>query len=76
MYKPDMIETESVEKLTLDEQTCLSEDQKHMLNVAKIHYQKHRLENITMNTRSCLEKLQDLSKSLEQLEQSKQSHSV
>ena len=35
-----IIETESAEKLTLDEQTCLSEDQKHKSNVAKIYYQR------------------------------------
>ena len=62
-----IIETESAEKLTIDEQTCLSEDQKDMSNVAKIHYQKLRSENIAMKAKSCLEKLQDSSKSSEQL---------
>ena len=62
-----IIGTESAEKLTLDEQTCLSEYQKHASNVAKIHYQKLRPENIAMKARSCLEKLQDSSKSSEQL---------
>ena len=62
-----IIETESAEKLTVDEQTCLSEDQKHTSNVAKIHYQKLRSENIAMKVKSCLEKLQDSSKSSEQL---------
>ena len=37
-----IIETESAEKLTVDEQTCLIEDQKHSSNIAKIHYQKLR----------------------------------
>ena len=62
-----IIETESAEKLTVDEQTYLSEDQKHTPNVAKIHYQKLRSENIAMKAKSCLEKLQDSSKSSEQL---------
>ena len=71
-----IIETESAEKLTLDEQTCLSEDQKHTSNVAEIHYQKLRSENIAMKARSCLEKLQDSSKSSEQLsEVNKATHS-
>ena len=71
-----IIETESAEKLTLDEQTCLSEDQKHTSNAAKIHYQKLRSENIAMKARSCLEKLQDSSKSSEQLsEVNKATHS-
>ena len=72
IYKPDtryrqIIKTESAEKLTYDEQTCLSEVEKHTSNVAKIHYQKLRSENIAMKARSCLEKLQDLRKSSEQL---------
>ena len=62
-----IIETETAEKLTVDKQTCLSEDQKHTLTVAKIHYQKLRSENIAMKAKSCLEKVQDSSKSSEQL---------
>ena len=34
-------ETESAEKLTVEEQAFLSEDQKHTSNAAKIHYQKN-----------------------------------
>ena len=37
-----------------------------MSNVAKIHYQKLRSENIAMRAKSCLEKLQESSKSSEQ----------
>ena len=70
-----IIETESAEKLTLEEQKCLSEDQKHTLNVAKIHYQKLRSENIAMKAKSCLEKLQDSSKSSKQLAEGK-NHSL
>ena len=71
-----IIEAERAEKLTLDEQTCLSEDQKHTSNVAKIHYQKLRSENIAMKARSCLAKLQDSSKFSKQLsEVNKATHS-
>ena len=71
-----IIETETAEKLTLDEQTCLSVYQKHTSNVAKIHYQKLRSENIAMKVRLCLKKLQDSSKSSEQLsEVNKATHS-
>ena len=62
-----IIETESAEKLTVQEQAFLSEDQKHTSNVAKIHYQKIKSENIAMKAKSCLDKLQDSSKSSEQL---------
>ena len=71
-----IIETESAEKLTLDKQTYLSEDQKHTSNIVKINYQKLRLENIAMKARSCVEKPQDSSKSSEQLsEVNKATHS-
>ena len=62
-----IIEIESAEKLTLEEQTCLREDQKHASNVAKILYQKLRTENVAMKANSCFEKLQDSSKPSEQL---------
>ena len=69
-------ETESAEKLTLEEQKCLSEDQKHTSNVAKIHYQKLRSENIAMSAKLWLEKLQDSSKFSEQFaEVNKATHS-
>ena len=71
-----IIDTESAEKRTFEEQTCLSEDQKHTSNAAKIHYQKLRSKNIAMKANFCLEKLQDLSKSSEQLaEVNKVTHS-
>ena len=60
-----IIETESAGKLNLDEQKCLSEDQKHTTNVAKINYQNLRSENIAMKARSYLETLQDSSNSSE-----------
>ena len=60
-----IIETESAEKLNLDEQKCLSEDQKHTSNVAKINFQNLRSENIAMKARSYLETLQDSSNSSE-----------
>ena len=44
-----VIETESAEKRTGDNQTCLSEDQKHTSNVAKDHYQKLRKNLAAVN---------------------------
>ena len=40
---------------------------RHTSNIAKIYYQKLRSENIAMKAKSCLEKLQNSSKSSEQL---------
>ena len=62
-----IIETKNAEKLTVDEQTCFREDQEQTSKVAKKHYQKLRSENIAVKVKSCLEKLQDSSKSSEQL---------
>ena len=56
-----IINTESAERLTFGEKTCISKDPKHTSNVANIHYQKLRSENIAMIAKSCLEKLQDSS---------------
>ena len=71
-----IIKTESAKKLTLDKQKCLSEDRKHTSNIAKIHYQNLRSENIAMKGKLYLEKLQDSSKSSEQLtELNKATHS-
>ena len=52
-----IIETESVNKLDLEEQRCVSEDQKHSSNVARVHYQKLRSRDVALRGRSCMEKL-------------------
>ena len=62
-----IIETESADKLTAKEQAFLSEDQKHTSKVAKILYPKVKSENIAMKAKSCVDQLQDSSKSSEQL---------
>ena len=51
-----IIETESVSKLDLEEQRFVSEDQKHSLNVARVHYQKFRSQHAGLHC-SCMEKL-------------------
>ena len=60
-----IIETESAEKLTFDEQTCLSEDQKHTSTVTTIYYPKLRSQNLARKAKSSLEKLRNSSKSSE-----------
>ena len=52
-----IIETESVNKLDLQEQRFVSEDQKHSSNVARVHYQKLRSRDVALKGRSCMEKL-------------------
>ena len=52
-----IIEMESVNKLDLQEQRFVSEDQKHSSNVARVHYQKLRSRDVALKGRSCMEKL-------------------
>ena len=52
-----IIETESVEKLTVEEQQILSLDQKQTSFITKIHYQKLKLRNISTKGKQLMEKL-------------------
>ncbi len=52
-----IIETESVNNLDLEEQRFVSEDQKHSSNVARVHYQKLRSRDVAIKGRSCVDKL-------------------
>ena len=53
-----IVETESLNQLTSEEQRILSEDQKHSSAVAKVHYQKRRSREVAVKVRKCLQKLQ------------------
>ena len=53
-----IVETESVNQLTSEEQRILSEDQKHSSAVAKVHYQKHRSREVALKGHESLQKLQ------------------
>ena len=52
-----IIETESLNKLDLEEQRVVSEDQKHSSNVARINYQKLQSRDVALKGRTCMEKL-------------------
>jgi hypothetical protein len=52
-----IIETESVNNLDLEEQQLVTEDQKHSSNVARVHYQKLRSPEVALKGRSCMENL-------------------
>ena len=58
-----IIETESAEILSIDEQKILSEDQKHTSLVAKVHYQKLRSRDVAEKGRNVMDKLRDGTKS-------------
>ncbi|MEO0688586.1 MAG: hypothetical protein AAFY76_26875, partial [Cyanobacteria bacterium J06649_11] len=51
-----IIETESIEKLSVEEQQVLSLDQKHTSFVAKVHYQKMKSRNIAAKGKQLIEK--------------------
>ena len=59
-----IVETQSLNQLTSEEQRILSEDQKHSSAVAKVHYQKQRSREVAVKGHECLQKLQG-SKGLE-----------
>ena len=53
-----IVETETLNQLTSEEQRILSEDQKHSSAVAKVHYQKRRSREVAVKAHECLQKLQ------------------
>ena len=52
-----IIETESADSLSTEDQQAISLDQKHTSNVAKVHYQKKRSRSVAQNAMNCMEKL-------------------
>ena len=53
-----IVETQSLNQFTSEEQRILSEDQKHSSAVAKVHYQKQRSREVALKGHECLQKLQ------------------
>ena len=52
-----IIETESSERLTSDEQRFISEDQKHSSTVAKIFYKKKHSRMVAVEGKKCMDKM-------------------
>lgn len=52
-----IIETESSERLNIEEQHYISEDQKHSSTVAKIFYKKKQSRVVAIEGRKCMEKM-------------------
>ena len=52
-----IVETESSERLTREEQQIISEDQKHSSNVAKIFYKKKQSMVIAIERKKCMDKM-------------------
>jgi len=54
-----IVETESAEKLSTEEQTFLSEDQKHTSTVAQVHYKKLHSRTIAQKGKQAMDKLRN-----------------
>ena len=52
-----IVETESSQKLTPEEQSMLSNDQKHTSRVAQVHYKKIESQTVALNGHQCMQKL-------------------
>ena len=52
-----IIETESGERLTSDEQRIISEDQKHSSTVAKIFYKKKHSRMVAVEGKKCMDQM-------------------
>ena len=52
-----IVETESAERLTRNEQEIISEDQKHTSTVAKVYYKKKQSQRVALEGKRCMEKL-------------------
>ena len=52
-----IVETESSDRLTLEEQQYISEDQKHSSTVAKIYYKKKHSRQVAIEGKKCMEKM-------------------
>jgi len=52
-----IVETESAERLSIEEQNHISEDQKHTSNVAKVHYKKVHSRAIAEKGKQAMDKL-------------------
>ena len=59
-----IIETESAENLTIDDQQALSEDHKHTSLVAKVHYQKLQSREVAEQGKIAMDKLRNESQSV------------
>ena len=70
-----IIETESAEKLSLEEQATISQDQKHTSNVAKIHYQKIKSQKVAKDSKELIEKLKGNTRNMETLQNINESFS-
>ena len=66
-----IIETASVENLNSEEQRLVSLDQKHTSNVAKVHYQKRKSQEVARKASQCMEKLIKAANSQEKSEKEK-----
>ena len=54
-----IVETESANRLSIEEKDLITKDQKHSSRVAEIYYRKQSSREIALKARECMKKLQD-----------------
>lgn len=64
-----IVETESADRLTVEEQSHISEDQKHTSNVAKVFYKKLHSRSIAEKGKAAMDKLCDNTASVSKLQE-------
>lgn len=52
-----IVETESSDRLTLEEQQYVSEDQKHCSKVAEVYYKKKHSRKVAIEGKRCMDKM-------------------
>lgn len=57
-----IVETESVERLSAEDQQAISKDQKHSSHVAQVHYQKKLSREVAEKGKECMQKLTSTSR--------------
>lgn len=64
-----IVETESAERLTVDEQNSITQDQKHTSNVAKVHYKKTKSRLVATKGKEAMNRLRDDTPSVSKLQE-------
>ena len=57
-----IVETESSDRLFVEEQRIISEDQKHSSNIAKVYYKKKQSRTVAVAGKKCMEKMTESSR--------------
>ena len=54
-----IVETESANRLSIEEKDLITKDQKHSSRVTEVHYRKRSSREVALKARECMKKLQN-----------------